>query len=145
MLQVNTVGILFGDNTDLMHMDMSNCPSDVNTVHEEMTGAIHNWGHLLLATGGALKQEKCSYTLIRYKDNSGGHWTYHDYSGDNTFRMAAPMEEGALQYITHNPASVAQKTLGIWTCPDGSIAAQLDYMGTKGQEWVDKLSLGTLP
>ncbi len=70
-LKIDIANIFFVDNTDLMHMDMSNHSSDDNTVNEEMTGAIHNWGHLLLATGSTLKPKKCSYTLIGYKDKGG--------------------------------------------------------------------------
>ncbi len=145
LLQIDTAGILFVDDTDLMHMDMSNQPSDVNTVHGEMAGAIHNWGHLLLATGGALKPEKCSYTLIGYRDKGGGQWTYNDYSGDENYCMEVPTEDGHLCPISHTSVSVAQKTLGIWTSPDGSSKAQLDHMRSKAQEWVDRLSLGPLP
>ncbi len=74
---IGITGILFVDNTDLMHLDMST-QSTPMTVHTEKVSAINNWGHLFIATGGALKPEKCTYTLISYAGDSRGKWKYSD-------------------------------------------------------------------
>ncbi len=45
--------ILFVDDTDWMHLDLSHYSSP-EEVHCKITDSIHNWGSLLIATGGAL-------------------------------------------------------------------------------------------
>jgi hypothetical protein len=34
--------------------------------HAALQNSIHNWGCILIATGGALKPEKCDYHLISF-------------------------------------------------------------------------------
>jgi len=115
----NVAGILFVDDTDLMHIDMTKPTLDTD-IHYKMEASIHNWGRLLLATGGALKREKCSYTLISYAGDANSNWHYYDYSENDDFRMRVPAQDGRHQYIDHHPVSYAQKTLGILTSPNGS-------------------------
>ncbi len=95
--------------------------------------------------GGALKPEKCFYTLIGYVGLNNGGWRYRDYSKDEQYQMTVPAEDGTLREISHKPVTEAQKTLGIFTCPDGSPLAQLKYMQRQAQGWIDRMLLGTLP
>ncbi len=52
--QINLVGTLFVDDTDLEHFDMTKIETVAET-HDALQRSIHNWGRLLIATGGALK------------------------------------------------------------------------------------------
>ena len=63
--------ILFVDDTDLIHLDMSR---DVMTTqaHRAMQDSIDNWGKLLIAFGGAFKPEKCFSHLISFKWRADG-------------------------------------------------------------------------
>lgn len=137
-------GVLFVDNTDLMHLDMSQQVT-YEEVHYEMKSSIHNWGGLLGATGGALKPEKCAYTLIGYEGQENGTWKYLDFSDDDDFRMTVPVPGGGFRQIKHLPVTTAQKTLGIFTQPDGNGTAQLDYMQRQAQTWVDGIKNGKIP
>ncbi len=57
-LPCHLAGGLFVDDTDLFHLDMQGVESAVKK-HERLQGAVINWDKLLIATGGALKLEKC--------------------------------------------------------------------------------------
>ncbi len=55
---LHLVDTLFIDDTDLEHFDM-NKSEIVKEAHEALQESIHNWGHILIATGGGLKPAKC--------------------------------------------------------------------------------------
>ena len=59
------MGVLFVDDTDLYIMDAF-IQSDYNLWYETQSATM-SWGELLLATGGALKPEKCFYYLVDYE------------------------------------------------------------------------------
>ncbi|KAL7464310.1 hypothetical protein ACHAXS_004647 [Conticribra weissflogii] len=80
-LRMAIAGVLFVDNTNLMHLNMSQVETPLQ-VHADMQDSVNNWGDLLIATGGALKPEKCSYTLKPY-----GSWKYHDFSWEDEFSL----------------------------------------------------------
>jgi hypothetical protein len=50
---IHLVGTLFVDDTDLEHFNMKKIET-VTEAHEALQRSIHNWGKLLIATGGAL-------------------------------------------------------------------------------------------
>ena len=50
--------ILFVDNTDLPHLIMETIES-IDETFEGLQDSVHNWGKLLITTGGALKPQKC--------------------------------------------------------------------------------------
>jgi hypothetical protein len=61
--------ILYVDDIDLLHL----CQDEDDTVHdahEALQSSVTSWGKLLIATGGALKPQKCSYYLIGYEWDS---------------------------------------------------------------------------
>jgi hypothetical protein len=60
---LHVVGSLFVDDTDLEHFAMEK-EENANKAYALMQERIINWGHLLIATGGKLKQSKCFYHLI---------------------------------------------------------------------------------
>ena len=53
--------ILFVDDTDLIHMDMSR-DETATQAHRAMQDSIDNWGKLLIASGGSFKPEKMFFT-----------------------------------------------------------------------------------
>ncbi len=137
-------GVLFVDDMDLMHIDTPQFQPHTK-VHQEMTRSIHNWGRLLIATGCALKPEKCSYTLINYKVRPNSSWKYANFSTQPECSMTVPSSNGTLCDIKHLLVTKAQKTLGIYMQPDGDYKAHLDYMRRQAQSWVDCLKIGQTP
>ena len=56
---LDVMGVLFVDDMDLYIMD--ECINSEYDLWHETQGATTSWGKLLLATGGAMKPEKCFY------------------------------------------------------------------------------------
>ena len=57
--------VLFVDDCDLIHIDMVNDESSLETF-DEMQTSVKRWGRLLIATGGSYKLEKCFHHLISF-------------------------------------------------------------------------------
>ena len=65
--------ILFVDDTDLLHLIMIKTES-IDETFEGLQDIVHNWGKLLIATGGALKPPKLFYTLLDFEWNAKVKW-----------------------------------------------------------------------
>ncbi len=72
---IHLAGILFVNDTDLEHIDMTKVKTIIE-VHAALQNSIRNWGRLLIATSGALKPAKCFYHLISFSWNPDGTWQY---------------------------------------------------------------------
>jgi hypothetical protein len=59
-LSAHTLAILYIHNTDLLHINFDHNES-VDDAHAAIQNSVNSWGNLLIATGGALKPEKCFY------------------------------------------------------------------------------------
>ena len=136
-------GGLFVDDTDLFHLDMRMVQLVVEA-HQCLQEAVINWGKLLLATGGALKPEKCSFYLLSFKWKADGTWLYEHNESNPTLLLGVPMLDGSLEEIEHLSINSAIKTLGSMTCPSGSNTAAIKRMWTQGQEWLDRVLASTL-
>jgi hypothetical protein len=58
-------GILYVDDTDLIHLNLAE-EELVEEAHAALQAAVDSWSSLLIATGGALKPEKCFYYIISF-------------------------------------------------------------------------------
>jgi hypothetical protein len=68
--------ILYVDDNDLIHL----CEDEMDTGQDALAAlqsSVNSWGHLLIATGGALNTTKCSYYLIDYAWDGNGQWSYY--------------------------------------------------------------------
>jgi hypothetical protein len=65
--------ILYMDDTDIVHLDMR-ADQEVEEAHVSLRDSVHNWGQLLVATGGAFKPVKCFYHLISFVWKRDGKW-----------------------------------------------------------------------
>ncbi len=59
------MGVMFVDDMDLHIMDA--CHKRFQALWQDMQDSTTTWGHLLTATGGALKPAKCFYYLVDYE------------------------------------------------------------------------------
>ncbi len=137
------VGGIFVDDTDLVHVNMQ-VMETILEAHSWLQESVINWGHLLIATGGALKPSKCSLYLISFKWKADGTWVYEDNVIQPDLAIGVPLADGCLVEIEHLPVSSAVKTLGSMMCPTGSSTAALGQMQQQGQEWVDQVKSGKL-
>jgi hypothetical protein len=135
--------VFFVDNTDFVHVDMQ-AMETILEAHYWLQESVINWGHLLIASGGALKPSKCSFYLISFKWKADGTWVYKDNVIRSDLAIAIPLADGSLAEIEHLPVSNAVKTLGSMMCPTRSSTAALGRMQQQGQEWVDRVKSGKL-
>ena len=68
--------ILLVEDTDLLHLIMGKIES-IDETFEGLKDSFHNWGKLLIATGGALKPPKFFYTLLDFEWNAKVKWKYN--------------------------------------------------------------------
>jgi hypothetical protein len=106
--------------------------------HTTLQDSIHNWGRILIATGGALKPEKCFYHLISFSWKPDGTWQYSPNDKRSDLNIMVPTEDGSLAAIEHLPVTTPTKTLGQMTCSTGSSNGAIAQMNEKEQGWVDQ-------
>jgi len=104
---------------------------------------VNSWGELLIATGGALKPEKCFYSVMSFEWIQG-EWQYRDNSLNGIFGVTVPLSEGGCASIAHHPVTHSEKTLGAMTPPDGDSSSAIRQMQEKAQHWVDSVRNGHL-
>ena len=68
------MGVLFVDDTNLW--EGLGEDDDIDTVMEKGQRSINTWGNNLLAVGGELRPEKCSYTIHEMRPTKTGEWEY---------------------------------------------------------------------
>jgi hypothetical protein len=73
-LQHHLSAILYVDDTDLLHINMTKDES-VDEVHQAIQESVNSWGNLLIATGGVLQPAKYFYSIISF-DWNNGDWSY---------------------------------------------------------------------
>ncbi len=65
LVRNNLVAVLFIDDIDVIHLDMTRQESAVEALHG-LQESFYNWGKLLIATGGSLKLSKCFFHLVSF-------------------------------------------------------------------------------
>ena len=135
--------VLFVDDCDLIHIDMVNDESVLQTF-DKMQASINSWGRLLIATGGSYKPDKCFYHLLSFQWDRNGKWRYVSNHEVDDYEMMVPMPDGSVAKIDHLPVTQARETLGVWSSPDGNAKETLAKMKEKGQEWIDSAKEGHL-
>ncbi len=138
----NILVIIHVDDTDLLHINF-NKDKTAEEAHAAIQSSVNSWGNLLIATGGALKPEKCFYSILLFEWVSGV-WRYKDNSISGSYRVTVPLPEGGSAAIAHRPVSHAEKTLGALTSPDGDSASAILQMQEKVQQWVETVRNGHL-
>ena len=73
---IKQVGVLFVDDTNLWSGLEEDC--DVLDVAHKAQDGVNTWGQSLIATGGVLNPDKCSYTIHDMKVDKNGKWEYTD-------------------------------------------------------------------
>ena len=58
--------------------------------------------------------------------------------------LYVPLPDGKMAEISHLAVDIAQRTLGVTTCPSGSSAGSLKQMKDKAKKWFDSLTAGRL-
>ncbi len=65
-LQHHLSAILYVDNTDLIHINLTKDKS-IDKVHDAILNSVNSWGNLLIATSRVLQPSKCFYLIISFE------------------------------------------------------------------------------
>jgi hypothetical protein len=142
---IHTMGELFVDDADLYTCNdtsTANCgvtgPTDLWL---RMQGNLGQWSNLLIASGGALKPDKCFWYPLDYISVEG-RWSYVDVS-DFELKITGP--NGGVHVITQKSPTTSMKTLGVVDAPEGGNKGHLEYIKSKTATWVSRMKNGHLP
>jgi hypothetical protein len=141
--------VMYVDDTDLLHW-LESATTEPDKLVAHIQRATMDYGQLTQASGGILKEKKCSVYFLDYKLIRGravmksqdlpAHWCYIT-KGENMLpsHITIPQPVGpAVSIITYN-VTTASKMLGIYFSPAGNSATHVKHMVQKGLEWVDCL------
>ena len=68
------------------------------------------------------------YYLVYFNWNVNGKWSYAANKKDEDFAIGVPTLGGGFEEINHLSVNTAMKTLGVYLCPTGDVAAQIKYI-----------------
>ena len=142
-LHGHLAAILFVDDTDIIHIDLREQQS-VHEAHAALQASVHNWGQLLIASGGAFKPPKCFFHMLSFVWSRDGTWSYAHNESKDDMAIVVPMPDGTQVPIEHLSVDSAKETLGVYSCPSGKATAQIKSMQTKAQGWIDRAKEGKL-
>jgi hypothetical protein len=126
--RIHTMGGLFVDDADLYTSD--DTPSANGNPMElwlRTQGNLDQWHNLLIATGGALKPEKCFWYSLNYTSVEG-KWCYADVSD---FELKITCPDGGVHKINQKSPTTSMKTLGVVDAPAGDNKGHLEYIKSK--------------
>ena len=84
------IGILFVDDTNLWEGLLEG--DDKTEVLLSGQNSVNSWGNNLLAVGGELRPEKCSYTIHSMRLTKSGKWEYVQEKSPRPRKGDAPEE-----------------------------------------------------
>lgn len=125
--------ILYVDDNDLIHLS-ENEEETIHEAHEALQHSVTSWGNLLIATGGALKPQKCFFYLVGYKWDNRGGWRYINSQATQPLVISVPQPDGSTVPIEQLPIDSPSVTLGGTSPPSGS-SCTLTAMATKALDW----------
>jgi hypothetical protein len=137
--EVMTVaGLLFVDDTDLFAYaeTITTHPSDVIA---DLQAAVLNWQAGLHSTGGALKPEKCSWSLLSYRFAKGRVYIHTPHLHPGEIFLHTPDGPTPIKRV---PASKGITAMGVVQALNGKMKPQVDKLQAKVDEWADKVKEG---
>jgi len=141
-LQHHLSAIIYMDDTDLLHIDLTKDKS-MDEVHHAIQNSINSWGNLLIATGRVLQPSKCFYSIILFEWKNG-LWRYANNSLKGEFSITVLLPGGREVVIGHKSLNHAEKTLSTMTSPDRNSAASLQMIQEKAHQWINAVRNGHL-
>ncbi len=144
--------VLYVDDTDSIHMapKVTDSPTELIQHAQKSTDA---WGGLSIATGAAMKPEKCYAYFMTYTVR-GGHHILESIDdlptpsaqipqGDDESlpsHLSVPLPDGTRAPIPTLPPTTASLMLGVWFGPASRGTKHMNEMCKKGYSWADRLS-----
>jgi hypothetical protein len=146
----NLCAVMYVDDTDLLHWPKSPVTIPKTLIHHVQKSTT-DYSHMAQASGGILKEKKCSVYFLAYKFVHGRArlmslrdlppTTTHITEGNEVYpshiRISQPNGPDA-PIVTHEVTTIS-KMLGIHFSPEGNSSTHVDHMVQKGLDWVDCL------
>jgi hypothetical protein len=129
--------IIYVDDTDLLHWGKFYGIEDTEFL-TDVQDAINDWGKLIQATGGSIKQAKSFYYVMSWKFVQGKP-TLKKLAELPKQLLTVPQPDGSSVPIPIRENDESGLTLGVWNNPNNDGVAPLESMLDKGLEWVDSL------
>ena len=136
---IHTMGACFVDDIDLYTWQED--ALDPEEVWSQAQQELTTWSCLLNASGGALKPEKCFWSLLDY-ENVDGEWSYVDTV---PHKMVVTNPDGSTSPISKEHVTASKKTLGIHDSPSGGNSGHLTFIKEKVGLWINRMVNGHLP
>jgi ribonuclease HI len=142
--------VMYVDDTDLLHWPAL-AYIDPEELVMHVQAATTDYGLLAQASGGILKEAKCSVYFLDYKYVKGRAVlkSLQDLPTPNCFipdgdllqpsHISIPQPLGPPVPIVTHDVSTASKMLGVHFSPAGNSAVHVEHMVQKGLDWVDSL------
>ena len=103
--------LCYVDDTDLLQRAQSNTETITHTI-QSLQSNVDIWAQGLMATGGALKPEKCWWSLIDFKPTPQG-WQYITSHNTPGLKMEVPTEKGIRTPIQRLDCTEGIRSLGV--------------------------------
>jgi hypothetical protein len=129
--------IIYVDDTDLLHWADFYGMSDDDFVAKIQKG-LHDWGMLVQASGGSLKQSKSFWYLLSWKFNNGKP-VLKPQSALPSTPLLIPQPDGSTLPIPRKDNDHTEKTLGVWNNPLNDPKVGLEKIKDTGLTWVDSI------
>ena len=118
---LSMVGFLFVDDTDLVVFARED-QDDPETIIQVLQERVRAWHGSLRATGGALRAEKCSWSIAAYHWKEGNP-QYHSVDS-LPGQISITDQHGQEVPLTRHEVSTAIKVVGVVQSLDGSMDGQ---------------------
>jgi hypothetical protein len=135
--------VLFVDNSDLLHMVNSQTSTN-QAFFDKVWKASFDWGRLVQATGGYLKHVKCFWYMMFWRWSKGKLIMKKLMELPRT-PLLIPQPDGSRASIPLKDNKVAEKKLGVWTCPSGDFGVHVKKASQKGLMWADNMMASRCP
>ena len=142
--------VMYVDDTDVLHWPVS-CCTDPDELVAHVQQATTDWAHLAQASGGILKDAKCSVYFLDYiyKNGRARMKSLDDLPSPSKYileggillpsHISIPQPVGPDAPIVTHDVATASKMLGVHFSPAGNSSTHVEHMVQKGLDWVDCL------
>ena len=132
--------VLFVSDSDLLHM-VNSLPTTDQAFSDKVQKAIFDWGGLVQVTSGYLKPFKCFCYMMPWRWSKGQPTTKKLRELPCT-PLLILQPDGSRAPIPLKDNTVAEKKLGVWTCPSGDFSVHVGKIRQKGLAWADSMVNG---
>lgn len=135
--------VIYVDDTDLL-IRASSRDLTIADFYDQCQSAVTDWGRIVLATGGYLKASKCFWYMMAWKWHKGVP-SLRSLNQLPNYKLYIPQKSGVDAAVPLRCVTVAEETLGVWSCPSGDFGVHVSKKMEKGHLWVERLRRNRCP